>query len=58
MEKIFEKLAKIIKKMLKIYENSSKIEVRGVPEALGRGLGAILAPKGAPGTKGMQKGAG
>ena len=36
--------------------NSLKIEVWGVPEALGRGLGDILAPKGAPGTKSMEKG--
>ena len=30
-------------------QKSSKIEVRGVPEALGGGLGTILAPRGAPG---------
>ena len=35
---------------------SRKSEVRGVPEALGRGPGAILAPKGAPGTENMQTG--
>ena len=37
-----------------VWQNGRKSwesEVRGVPEALGRGLGTILAPKGAPGTK-------
>ena len=36
--------------------NSVKIEVWGVAEALGKGLGTILAPKGAPGTKKIEKG--
>ena len=43
-------------KLWKIVPKSRKSEVRGVPEALGRGPGAILAPKGAPGTESMQTG--
>ena len=41
---------------MKIDKKSSKNDVWGVPEALGRGLGAIWAPKCAPGTKSMPKG--
>ena len=35
---------------------SLKNQVRAVPEALGTGLGTMLAPKGAPGTKKIPKG--
>ena len=36
-------------------EKSSKSRLGGVPEALGGGLGAILAPRGAPGAPGATK---
>ena len=44
---------KIDRKSIEIY---LKLRSGGVPEALGRGLGPILAPKGAPWTKMMPKG--
>ena len=42
--------------MTQIDQKSLKSEVWGVPEALGRGLGVILVPKSAQGTKSMRKG--
>ena len=56
MEKAIRKPAKIIKKIMKIYQIHLELRSGGVPEALGRGLETILAPKGAPGPKNIPKG--
>ena len=48
-EKIFQKMHQ------KLRKNHQKLRPGGVPEALGGGLGTILAPKGVPGTLGDEK---
>ena len=46
----------IRKRHQKLSKNHQKLRPGGVPEALGGGLGTILAPKGVPGTPGDEKG--
>ena len=48
-EKIFQK------RHQKLNKNHQKLRPGGVPEALGGGLGTILAPKGVPGTPRHEK---
>ena len=45
----------IQKRHQKFSKNHQKLTPGGVPEALGGGLGTILAPKGVPGTPGDEK---
>ena len=56
MEKASRNPTKIIEKSMKIGQVHLELRSGGVPEALGRGLETILAPKGAPGTKNIPKG--